>query len=66
MLRASTDRESGFLASEVKYYVAKYSAALAEMYARNHGATGAQIEPARRCLVSNEAAETGQRRSYSE
>src|SRR3954453_10566259 len=35
--------------SEVKYYVAKYSAALAEMYARNHGATGAQIERARRC-----------------
>jgi hypothetical protein len=52
--------------SEVKYYVARYSAALAEMYARNHGATGAQIERARRCLASNEAAETGQRRSYSE
>jgi hypothetical protein len=52
--------------SEVRYYVARYSAALAEMYARNHGATNVQIERARRCLASNEAAETGQQRSYSE
>jgi hypothetical protein len=36
------------------------------MYACNHGATSAHIERARRCLASNEAAETGQRRSYSE
>jgi hypothetical protein len=52
--------------SEVRYYVAKYSASVAEMYARSHGASDAQIERARRCLASNEAVETGQRRSYTE
>lgn len=34
----------------VRYYVSKYSAPAAEMYARSHGATDAQIEAARRCL----------------
>ena len=34
----------------VRYYVAKYSASAAEMWARGHGATEAQIEAARRCL----------------
>ncbi|WP_246504267.1 hypothetical protein [Bradyrhizobium agreste] len=52
--------------SEVRYYVAKYSAPMAEMYARNHGATDAQIERARRCLASNEAAETGRPRAYTD
>jgi len=35
----------------VRYYVAKYSASAAEMWARGHGATDAQIEAARRCLT---------------
>lgn len=39
--------------SVVRYYVAKYSASTAEMWARSHGATEAEIEAARRCL--NEA-----------
>ena len=52
--------------SEIRYYVAKYSAPVAEMYARSHGASDAQIERARRCLASNEAVETGQRFSYTE
>jgi len=52
--------------SEVRYYVAKYSAPVAEMYARSRGATDAQIERARRCLASSETAETGQRRPYME
>ena len=43
--------------SEVRYYVAKYSAAVAEMYARSHGASDAQIERARHCLASNVQAE---------
>lgn len=43
--------------SEVRYYVAKYSAAVAEIYARTHGASEAQIERARRCLASNVQAE---------
>jgi hypothetical protein len=46
--------------SEVRYYVAKYSAATAEMYARSQGATEAQINAARRCL-KDEPAQTAQR-----
>ena len=41
--------------SEVRHYVAKYSAPVAEMYARSRGATDAQIERARRCLAAGEA-----------
>lgn len=52
--------------SEVRFYVAKYSAQVAEMYARSRGATDAQIERARRCLGSSEAAESGQRGFYLE
>jgi hypothetical protein len=36
--------------SVVRYYVNKYSASAAEMWARSHGATEGQIEAARRCL----------------
>lgn len=36
----------------VRYYVAKYSAAAAETWARSHGATEAEIETARRCLTN--------------
>ena len=52
--------------SEVRHYVAKYTAPVAEMYARSRGATEAQIERARRCLASSESAETEQRRPYLE
>ena len=34
----------------VRVYVARYSASAAEMWARSHGATEAQIEAARECL----------------
>ena len=34
----------------VRYYVAKYSEAAAESWARSHGATNAEIKTARRCL----------------
>jgi hypothetical protein len=34
----------------VRYYVAKYSAAAAEQWARSNGATDAEVEAARRCL----------------
>jgi len=52
--------------SEVRYYVAKYSAATAEMYARSHGATETQIDAARRCL-KDQSVQTAQRsRWYSE
>ena len=36
--------------SVVRFYVAKYSAAAAETWARSHGATEAEIETARHCL----------------
>jgi hypothetical protein len=35
----------------VRYYVAKYSAPAAEAWARSKGATGDEIEKARRCLA---------------
>jgi hypothetical protein len=34
----------------VRFYVEKYSVSTAEMWARGHGATDAEIEAARRCL----------------
>jgi hypothetical protein len=34
----------------IRYYVAKYSAVAAEEFARNAGATEAQIESGRQCL----------------
>ena len=34
----------------VRFYVAKYSEAAAETWARDHGATDAEIAAARRCL----------------
>lgn len=36
----------------VRYYVAKYSAAAAETWARSHGATETEIEAARRCVAN--------------
>ena len=36
----------------VRYYVALYSATAAEQYARNKGASDADIEFARRCIKS--------------
>jgi hypothetical protein len=38
--------------SVVRFYVAKFSASAAEMWARSHGATEAEIEAARLCLKS--------------
>jgi hypothetical protein len=37
----------------VRYYVAQYSAAAAEKWARGKGASDAEIEAARRCLRSD-------------
>ncbi|MEZ2141976.1 hypothetical protein AAE026_06605 [Bradyrhizobium sp. DN5] len=36
----------------VRYYVAKYSVAAAEAWARSHGATEAEIDAARRCVTN--------------
>ncbi|HVX75698.1 MAG TPA: hypothetical protein VHB49_06210 [Bradyrhizobium sp.] len=35
----------------VRFYVARYSEAAAEMWARSHGASDADIAAARRCLA---------------
>jgi hypothetical protein len=44
----------------VRYYVARYSASAAEMWARSHGASDSQIEAARRCLKDDAPAQTAQ------
>lgn len=49
----------------VRYYVAKYSEAAAEMWARSHGATDAEISLARRCLNDAPATETAQAHWFS-
>jgi hypothetical protein len=46
--------------SVVRYYVAKYSASMAEAYARSKGATDAEIEAARRCLDGGSRVRTAQ------
>jgi hypothetical protein len=43
----------------VRFYVARHSASTAEMWARGHGATDAQIEAGRRCL-NEERAQTAE------
>ncbi len=45
--------------SVVRFYVARFSESAAEMWARSHGATDAEIEAARRCL-RNAPTETAQ------
>jgi hypothetical protein len=45
--------------SVVRFYVARFSESAAEMWARSHGATEAEIEAARRCL-KNGPTETAQ------
>jgi hypothetical protein len=51
---ALAERQPGIMhrmsCAMVRVYVAKYSASTAEMWARSHGATEAQIEAARECL----------------
>ena len=52
--------------SEVRYYVEKYTAEVAEMYARSRGVTDAQINWARRCLSTNHFRRADRSRSYTE
>src|SRR5665811_1453127 len=52
--RAEAAESSGLIhrasCSIVRFYGAKFSASAAEMWARSHGATEAEIEAARHCL----------------
>ena len=43
----------------VRYYVAKYSAPAAEVWARSKGATDAEINTARRCITPQHTAQVG-------
>jgi len=49
------DEQTGLLrrmsCSVIRFYIAKYSAPVAEQWARSKGATDADIEAARRCLM---------------
>jgi hypothetical protein len=51
---AMAGEQSGILhrvsCSVVRFYVAKYSAAAAEQWARSNGATDAEVDAARHCL----------------
>src|SRR5215467_11430597 len=50
LIALSPTPTAGFSCAVVRFYVAKYSEAAAETWARSHGASDAEIETARRCL----------------
>ena len=50
LIALSQTATAGVSCSVVRFYVAKYSEAAAEKWARNQGASDAEIETARRCL----------------
>ena len=50
LIALSQTATAGVSCAVVRFYVAKYSAAAAETWARSHGASDAEIETARRCL----------------
>ena len=61
---ANADEQVGLLrrmsCSVIRFYIAKYSAAVAEQWARSKGASDAEIEAARRCLAPDtRTAKTG-------
>ncbi|WP_316202503.1 MULTISPECIES: hypothetical protein [unclassified Bradyrhizobium] len=58
--------ETRMSCSEVRYYVEKYTAEVAEMYARSRGATDAQISRARRCLSPIHFRRAERSHSYTE
>jgi hypothetical protein len=49
---------AGVSCAVVRFYVAKYSEAAAETWARSHGASDAEIETARRCLHHSDNVQT--------
>ncbi len=50
LIALSETATAGVSCTVVRFYVAKYSEAAAETWARSHGASDAEIETARRCL----------------
>ena len=61
---SAAERSAGLLhhvsCTVVRYYVAKYSAPVAEAWARSKGATDADIEAARHCLTGGGGSQTVQ------
>jgi hypothetical protein len=65
-VRADSEQgQANMSCSEVRYYVQKYTAEVAEMYARSYGATDAQIDRARRCLMSSHLRRAERWRTYT-
>src|SRR5690349_19102512 len=50
LIALSQTATAGVSCAVVRFYVAKYSEATAERWARSHGASDAEIETARRCV----------------
>ena len=58
LIAFSQTATAGVSCAVVRFYVAKYSEAAAETWARSHGASDAEIETARRCLHHSDNVQT--------
>jgi hypothetical protein len=58
LIALSQTATAGVSCAVVRFYVAKYSEAAAETWARSHGASDAEIETARRCLHHRASVQT--------
>jgi len=58
LIALSQTATAGVSCAVVRFYVAKYSEAAAEAWARSHGASDAEIETARRCLHPSASVQT--------
>jgi hypothetical protein len=58
LIALSQTATAGVSCAVVRFYVAKYSEAAAETWARSHGASDAEIETARRCLHHSDNVQT--------
>ena len=58
LIALSQTATAGVSCAVVRFYVAKYSEAAAEKWARSHGASDAEIETARRCLYHSANVQT--------
>jgi hypothetical protein len=58
LIALSQTATAGVSCAVVRFYVAKYSEAAAESWARSHGASDAEIETARRCLYHSDNVQT--------
>jgi hypothetical protein len=66
LIAFSQTATAGVSCTVVRFYVAKYSEATAERWARSHGASEAEIETARRCLHPSPIVQTASTTSKSQ